>query len=519
MKKRMIALLLVFLLAVSVLGGCSKTKKGSETGNNNGNSGEPVGTEEEVKLVMYLLGDKAEDFDLVYAEINKKLKERVNATLEVKFLSWAEHDTKYSLLFSGNEKFDLIFTASSWAHYETTANMQGFYELSEDFIKTYAPDVYKVVPEGAWTQAKIDGKVFMVPNYQKEYGVDMLGVRGDLMEKYGIEDIASWEDLEAYYDAIVENETGISPLATQGGALLYPYLFQSRGWSIVNGIPGELFLYEYSNPENLEIVSTVDTQEYLDFAYKMKEMYDKGYWSADSASSNDTRNDNWTQGKSATMVWNLGSVVNYAREINTANPDWKATIIDIAPNVAKKPNSYINNGIAINAASENPERAMMVINELYTNPEIYDLTSLGIEGVHWEAAGDNQYVPLEGSSRFPANGSCNWGWTNQDIKRTEYVENPDAVYLKQQEILAKWDANTAEPHVYDTFTFNEEKVSTEVAIVNSLLTQYFAPINMGMVTDVEASVNELKSQLEAAGIDKIYEELQKQAAEFAASMQ
>ena len=37
----------------------------------------------------------------------------------------------------------------------------------------------------------------------------------------------------------------------------------------------------------------------------------------------------------------------------------------------------------------------MVLNEFYTNPEIYDLTKLGIEGVHWEAVGEDQYKLLD----------------------------------------------------------------------------------------------------------------------------
>ena len=59
---------------------------------------------------MYLLGDGAADVDLVYGEISKILEENINAST-VDFLSWAEHDTKYPLLFSSGENFDLIFTA------------------------------------------------------------------------------------------------------------------------------------------------------------------------------------------------------------------------------------------------------------------------------------------------------------------------------------------------------------------------------------------------------------------------
>ena len=118
-------------------------------------------------------------FDEVYAKINEILEEKLNCSLNVEFLSWGEHDTKYSLLFSSQEDFDLIFTASSWCHYEQTVSLGGFAPLSEDFIKAYAPDIWEVVPEMAWEQAKIDGQIYMVPNYANEFGQEVLAVRGD----------------------------------------------------------------------------------------------------------------------------------------------------------------------------------------------------------------------------------------------------------------------------------------------------------------------------------------------------
>ena len=150
---------------------------------------------------MYLIGDRTPDFDEVYAKINEILEEKLNCSLNVEFLSWGEHDTKYSLLFSSQEDFDLIFTASSWCHYEQTVSLGGFAPLSEDFIKTYAPDIWEVVPEMAWEQAKIDGQIYMVPSYANEFGQEVLAVRGDLMEKYGMDDITSWDDLMKFYKA------------------------------------------------------------------------------------------------------------------------------------------------------------------------------------------------------------------------------------------------------------------------------------------------------------------------------
>ena len=85
-----------------------------------------VDTSEPMELKMYLIGDRTPDFDEVYGKINEILEEKLNCTLSVDFLSWGEHDTKYSLLFSGGEDFDLIFTASSWGHYEQTVALGGF---------------------------------------------------------------------------------------------------------------------------------------------------------------------------------------------------------------------------------------------------------------------------------------------------------------------------------------------------------------------------------------------------------
>ncbi|MDO4303806.1 MAG: sugar ABC transporter substrate-binding protein, partial [Bacillota bacterium] len=184
--KKFTALFLSVAMAIGMLAGCgSKDDGGSSTSQPSAEGSLETGTQaddksadaidisEHVELKMYLLGDRTADFDEVYAEINKILEEKLNASVSVEFLSWGEHDTKYSLLFSGGEDFDLIFTASSWGHYEQTVALGGFYPLTEEFIQTYAPDIWNVVPEMAWSQAKIDGTAYMVPNYQNEFGQDV----------------------------------------------------------------------------------------------------------------------------------------------------------------------------------------------------------------------------------------------------------------------------------------------------------------------------------------------------------
>ena len=235
--KKLVSVLLASAMAAGMLAGCGSGNGKGSTGDSksssaaSGTSGDNLSadTSEHVDLTMYLIGDRTPDFDEVYAKINEILEEKLNCSLNVEFLSWGEHDTKYSLLFSSQEDFDLIFTASSWCHYEQTVSLGGFAPLSEDFIKTYAPDIWEVVPEMAWEQAKIDGQIYMVPSYANEFGQEVLAVRGDLMEKYGMDDITSWDDLMKFYKACAAD--GI--YASQGGPW-YPF-FQSQGYSTTGG--------------------------------------------------------------------------------------------------------------------------------------------------------------------------------------------------------------------------------------------------------------------------------------------
>ncbi|MBR1742719.1 MAG: ABC transporter substrate-binding protein [Lachnospiraceae bacterium] len=512
--KHMIILILTAGITLCSFTGCGNGGHGSSGKRVEGLKYRGQDVSEPVELTMYLIGEKAADFDKVYDEVNKILREKVNAVLNVKYLSWDKVDTNYSLLFSSGEDFDMIFTASGWGYYESTVAKNGFYAMDEEFRKTYAPDIQKLLPETAWEQASINGSVYMVPNYQHEYGMEVIGIRGDLMEKYHYQDITTPEDLEAFLQEIAKNEKGISPMGTRSGGDLAGYFLYPDGYPLMGGPMCLLFTYNINDQSDSRITYTVGTDDFMNYAKKMREFYTKGFWTSDTLSSANSRSDSWEQGQSAVMSWNIGTISRLAREMNVAHPDWKATFVDPLSSSVKQFNAYINNGVGINAASKNPERAMMVINELMTDKEVYDLTSLGIEGVHWEAAPDNTYKALADADKFPANGTCNWGWTNMNIRRNEYVENADPVYEKQMKTIEKWDAAAQEPHPYSTFSFNSEKVDIEVVNISNVMSKYFDPICAGLVDDPEKAVKELRIKLKKAGIEKVYQEIEKQTAEF-----
>ena len=337
--KRMSAIALSTLMAGTMMVGCGSSSSGTA-----GTLTSGVSTDKEVTLKMYLIGDKPADFDEVYNKVNSIMKEEINATLQVNFIPWSDLATKYQLLFQSGEDFDLIFTASGWGYYSQVATKNGFLELTEDMLQEYAPNIYASEPEEGWSQAKIDGKVYMIPNDKNEYGTNVFGVRGDLMAKYGFDSITSYDQLEAFMDAVAagESSNGIKVIANGGGQnLQWPYMLEKYGFNTISGAPTPTLGFDV-NDNSGEVFAFVDTDEYLEYATKMKEFADKGYWAADSISSKATRNDDFEAGKTAVMVWNLGSVANSVKEMNNANPEWNTQLIDLSEGIVIVPfNEFI----------------------------------------------------------------------------------------------------------------------------------------------------------------------------------
>ena len=129
---RILSLLLALIMCVSVLTACgggdtpaqkdpappANTDDGKAPDTQPSEPSEPAGPDisKAVTLTMYLIGDRPVDNDEVFEKINERLKAEINATIDVKFMSWSEYESKYPLIFASGEEWDIIYTAD-WCFY------------------------------------------------------------------------------------------------------------------------------------------------------------------------------------------------------------------------------------------------------------------------------------------------------------------------------------------------------------------------------------------------------------------
>lgn len=454
-SKNLLCMLIVVVMLSSLFTGCGKKEETVDNQNNQEQSDE-IDTSKEVKLKMYLVGDGAPDVPKIYAKVNEILKEKVNATLDVQFMSWAEVGQKYPLTVASGENFDLIFSAN-WQKFTNFARNGAYYEITDDMLKKYAPQTWEKdqkVIEGCRLQE--NGELYMLGMNSKEYQTHCYVVRGDLMDKYGIKDIKNYDDFTKYLDA-VKAETDIIPFDGAGEFnKIFTYAAGNEDETAM-GVPGVAknsgVTYKYGTTKIL----TSDEYNTIKKPW-FEKMYDaaqKGYWTSDAPIAKYTEKDQFKSGRSASCIENLSNIPTIYNSVMLDHPDWDVRAYPILPDgKTSRVNPSTQNGISIGAFSKNPERALMVLDLLRHDKELNMLTTYGIQGEYWEEDGD--YIKLIGDKKlqegYPADQACPWGWRNDEFYKPLSGSLPNMAELKKH-----FEDNYKEDPLRD-FVFNPEPV-------------------------------------------------------------
>lgn len=474
-----------------------------------------VDTSKEVTIIGYLLGAAPAGMPEVIEQLNQKLKADLNATMEIRYIGWGDFQSKYPLILAAGEDIDWIFTAN-WSFYFQQAAKGAFLEITDEMMQKYMPKHYAALDKVAYQQAKVNGKVYMIPTATPDRKVPVMLIRGDLRKKYGVPEITKFADIEPYLEAIKKNEAGMVPmnldstydigfpfaaLAQQDGDFFSDILYATgSGTGVVWGLedPTGKLLYMMDEP----VIS-----QFKKAAATMKSWYDKGYINKDVFANKVRSKDAFSQGKSAIAVGNSQDIQGTLAD--AASKGWEIEIIPaLNVNGHYVADPYINNGVALAATTENPERVLMALDLIMEDPAYNKLVYFGVEGKNYVIKDDKVALP-EGvtadKNTYPPDAAGFW-FTNKDQfpPLAEWTEN----YVAHR--TAVREKGYLVNHPLAAFSANTENVKTEVSTLNQVIVQYYQPINVGMVKDIDAAFKTLEDKLKAAGIEKVRAEFQAQ---------
>ena len=455
---------------------------------------------EEVEVVMYVSATEPNAIAEVVAAANEMSKEDINTTVDLYFIPSSERSTKYPLVMAGGDVVDLIYTAN-WCYYKEQVEKGGFMELTEDFIAEYMPQTWATLPESAWLETYIGGKIYMVPRSTAAIFPDRGPViNTDVYSKYGYEadDIKDWADLKEALIAIGDKEEGMYAYYASQSYTLSQLALTYPNNLINNQASDYVFYNQMKDPkfENPFFLYTSD--EYKTYVMDMADMAAAKVWPSDAISNTNSISTLFGNKQSATAHQNYYNGI-------TQIESWRAGGINCELLYCKQDgfralrDSYVGDGMAIPVFSEIPERAAVYLDYIKNDYEMYMLLAGGFEGRHYiydEATNTITNGPEGGDYAFDG---WAWGIRHKDFP---WPSTEDARINEANKVLSENQVKDEE-WPYWGFTFDYAPVNAEWSVISALVTEKGASFNLGMFgANTEAELATFVQQLNDAGLEK-----------------
>ena len=526
MKKRTICLLLAMIMVLSiVLAGCSKTAEtpaadetpattepaettdNTETPEAPEETAEPALEQKTIQLMITGAGKQANS-DKVWAAFNEQLQQYVpNTTVEFIDVSFDEYSEKFSQVLASGEGVDLAWT--------------GWLRPLDDLLAEYGQGIVDILGENVVEihRNAADGKLYYLPSWQ-----GLCGERRGWLVVTEIAELAgdTWiEDTEAALNKWRNNYSGIEDFqavldqAKEAGKL-GAGINTGRvfGWSMYNGTrsnPGvggsEIGIPFEDN--TFTVIDGVASEHYKLYAKTMADWYKEGYIRSDIMSV-DTSTLTTPKNGEITDTTYVFSCDPYLTEA-----DQEAAIADAGMDMTYLPieeNAYLilggDTSYAIPYCADEPERAMMVLNAIYSQPDLYNTLIYGIEGEDYTKNADGTITTSYSGASPTADDSYGiQRWIIGSCKNALINNGTDPNYYADLEALEE----TARVNPFLNFTFDRTNVEGICASILNVYYEYGPQIDNGVAGDNwEELYNNYMAARKDAGIEELVTEFQNQ---------
>ena len=545
MKKRTICLLLAMIMVLSiVLAGCSKTAEtpaadetpattepaettdNTETPEAPEETAEPALEQKTIQLMITGAGKQANS-DKVWAAFNEQLQQYVpNTTVEFIDVSFDEYSEKFSQVLASGEGVDLAWTG--WLINKPQNIADGNLMPLDDLLAEYGQGIVDTLGENVVEihRNAADGKLYYLPSWQ-----GLCGERRGWLVVTEIAELAgdTWiEDTEAAlnkwrnnysgiedFQAVLDQATKYLAAAKEAGKLGAGInTGRAFGWSMYNG------MYSFLGVGGAEIGITycdgtftvkdgVAGEHYKLYAKTMADWYKEGYIRSDIMSV-DTSTLTIPKNGEITDTTYVFSCDPYLTEA-----DQEAAIADAGMDMTYLPieeNAYLilggDTSYAIPYCADEPERAMMVLNAIYSQPDLYNTLIYGIEGEDYTKNADGTITTSYVGASPTADDSYGiQRWIIGSCKNALINNGTDPNYYADLEALEE----TARVNPFLNFTFDRTNVEGICASILNVYYEYGPQLDNGVAGDNwEELYNNYMAARKDAGIEELVTEFQNQ---------
>ncbi|MGN0980951.1 MAG: ABC transporter substrate-binding protein [Candidatus Avoscillospira sp.] len=551
MKKRFLSLVLAALMVMScVLAGCSsKTAEPAETPSTTTSeptnetttpaaeeaapSAEESQLEQKTIQIMITGPGKQTGSDAAWAAFNDVLQKYVpNTTVEFIEAPFSEYSEKFTQVLASGEGVDLAWVG--WLVNKPQNIADGNLMPLNDLIEEYGQDIVDVLGEEVVDiHREADGEVYYLPSWQGLCGERRAWVvvteLAELAGETWIEDtraaLSKWrnnyssiEDLQAVLDQATIYLAAAKEAGKLGAGVTPSRCF---GWSMYTGcysflgVGGAEIGIAYGD-NSFQVKDGIDDEHYKLYAKTVAEWYKEGYIRSDIMSV-DASTLSWPSNGEITDNSYVLSCDGYLTEADeaamSAQCGMDMTMIPI------EDNAYLVKGdataYAIPYCADEPERAMMVLNAIYSVPELYNTLIYGVEGVNYTTNDDGTITTTYTGADVTADDTYGIPrWIIGSCKNALVNNGTDPNYYADLEALEE----TALVNPFVNFAFDRTNVEGICASLLNVYYEYASQLDNGVGGDNwEEIYNNYVSARKDAGVDELIAEFQRQLDEYIAA--
>ena len=490
-KKKAMAFLLVSVMAGSMLAGCGSDNASSS---NDGSSKSADSSNQDSYTVKILApGDASTDDCAKISEAASKItEEKFNTKVELTRVGFGSYDQQVNLTLASSEKLDLMY---EYCGNVTSAISSGQIVPITDYLDSYGSDMKSQISDSDWKCVTFNGDIYGVPaNKEKATGWGF-AMNKEMADATGIDysSIKTEEELEPLLEKVKEMYPDVYPIVSNNGSMS---LMTDQ-----DDLGGDIGSLESASGDNTTVINYYGTDEYMN---EMKLRYDwaqKGLLMPDASTSTENANSLIGAGKGFGRFTNTKPGIEKEMEkevgkevvvLEMVKPYTTTTRVDIV--------WYVPHN------SEKPERAVQVLNEIYTNPDLANLFINGLEGKHYEIVDKEKGIvnyPEGVNASNTGYTSLPWAWPNETIS---YIwEGLDSDIWDQIQEFNK-DATVSPAK---GFAWDNTEVQNEVTACANVVAKYGPALECGSL-EPETTIPKFLDELKAAGADTIIAEKQKQ---------
>jgi putative aldouronate transport system substrate-binding protein len=502
---------------------------GGQKGASGGTISTKYGDLAPVELEWYSLQSKQPDDQMIADALNEYIQPLINAKVNIHFWQTVDFESRAKPMIASGEDMGIVgYGGAQRLDYIIESKNGSFYPM-EDLLDKYGQGIKALFSPAVWKSMTIDGHIYGFPVLRDNaylmplvYNKTLADDLGLDMENSGYTKRNTLYGMESFFnEALARRDAKYGkmdvPLSGAPGWIVPAYfsveVYLTDCYFAVSNIDG---INDIAGYDSSKVFNLYATDEFREVARSNQRMVQKGIYSYDY--ENTTKMTEESQ--SPYYLGGLGWGYAYVSE-DQLSPNFKAAMIYPTKTWTDN-NSYFIAGESISANCKNPERAMMFLEIMNTDPKAATLMRMGIEGQHYLRTPDGK-MTFEGSPRNSnpvARGYLQW--YGAQIGNVLIVEAPES-YAGPNNIMLeklKYYNEISLPARHLGFVFNPEPVTNELVACTNVESQYKDVLRYGHLSsqqEVDATIAEFNKKLADNGLQKILDEITRQIAAWEAS--